>query len=240
MEIIIGREGSSEMSIGRRLRVVTPQKKDIFIGHEGSVPQTVSRQHCKLTIDDAGNMTVTNMKAANITYVNGQEIFQKSITKSDRLELGSERYPLDLCAILDKIEIPQTFDISHLQAVWNEYETTKTALQIKAQKSAAIQSVTGIFSMASIACGFIPSIPNTLRIVLYVVAFGLGVTFFVYRMHHAGENILRLKNLEDDFHRKYVCPNPKCQRFLGNIPYNDLIRQSKSCFVCKSNYTIKQ
>lgn len=238
MELIIGRESSTAMSIGQRLHVVTSQKKEFFIGNEGSVPNTVSRQHCKLTVDDSGDMTLTNIKPTNITYVNGQEIYQKTISKGDRIELGSDRFALDLQTLLDSIELPQTYDISHLKAIWEEYDKTKTGLQIAAQKNAAVQSVTGIFSMASMVCGIIPVFPGAVRAVLVIIALGLGVIFFIYRLRHAGENLLQLKSLEEDFHKKYVCPNPNCQRFLGNAPYEDLIKQTKGCFVCKANYKV--
>ena len=116
MELIIGRESSSPQSIGGRLHVVSSSKKEYFIGLEGSVPKTVSRQHCKVIIDSDGNMVLVNLKPTNITFINGVEAVQKSIVKTDMIELGSERFKLELKAILDMIssEIPKTYNISHL------------------------------------------------------------------------------------------------------------------------------
>ena len=238
MELTIGRESSSPQSIGGRLHVVSSSKKEYFIGLEGSVPKTVSRQHCKVIIDPDGNMVLVNLKPTNITFINGVVAVQKSIVKTDMIELGSERFKLELKAILDMIssEIPKTYNISHLKAVWEKYDQAKTEIQVQRDKSAAIQSVTGILSMASIACGFIPSIPIGVRGFLYAIAIVLAVVFFVYRIKHAGEFVHQLKELDEQFHKDYVCPNPQCQRFLGNIPYDDLVKQTKSCFVCKAEY----
>lgn len=241
MELVIGRESSTAQSIGGRLHIVSSSKKEYYIGLENSVPKTVSRQHCKIVVNPDGSMTVINLKPANVTYVNGLETVQKNISKSDKVELGSERYTLDLKAVLDAVsgEVVRSYDISHLKAVWDKYQADKMDIQIKQSKSSAIQSITGVLSMASILCGFIPGIPMAPRVFLYVTAFILVIIFFVYRLNHAGEFVIKLKELDDQFHKDYVCPNPDCKRFLGAIPYEDLVKQTKSCYVCKSEYTAK-
>lgn len=242
MEIIIGRESTSPLSIGGRLHILTSNKKDYYLGLEGSVPKTVSRQHCKIVINTDGSMVLINLKPTNITYINGIEAIQKTINKTDRIELGGEHFNLDLEAVLDAVknEIPKSYDISHLKGVWEKYQQTKIDIQVKQSKSAAVQSVTGLLSMASIACGFVPGIPNVIRGVLYGIAIILAVIFFVYRMRHAGENVLQLKELDDQFHKDYVCPNPDCRRFLGTTPYEDLIKQTKTCSVCKAVYEVTE
>lgn len=241
MELIVGRESSTPQSIGGRLHVVSSSKKEYFLGFEGSVPKTVSRQHCKIVVNTDGSMVLINLKPTNITFINGIEAIQKSLKKDDDVELGSEKYKLDLNALLDATveEIPKSYDICHLKAIWDKYQQDKIDIQVKQSKAAAVQSVTGLLSMASIACGFIPG-TESIRPVLYGVAIILAVVFFVYRMNHAGENVMQLKELEDQFHKDYVCPNPNCKRFLGSVPYEDLIKQTKSCFVCKAIYEVKK
>lgn len=242
MEIVLGRESATPSSIGGRLHVVTSNKKEYFIGLEGSVPKTVSRQHCKIVVNTDGSMALINLKPTNITFINGFEAIQKNIIQSDRIELGGERYKLDLKAVLNAVssEIPKSYDISHLKAIWEKYQEDKLNVQIKQSRSAAVQSVTGLLSMSSIACGFIPGIPDVVRILLYGAAIILAAVFFVYRIRNAGENVLKIKELDDQFHKDYVCPNPDCRRFLGNVPYEDLVKQTKSCFVCKAVYEVKE
>ena len=165
MELIIGRESQKN-----RLRI-SVDNQDFFLGDIGSVPQSVSRQHCKLVIKEKGNYVITTIK--NMTYVNGTEIESKHISDNDRVELGNDRYYLNIAAILKMVSSasPATYSIQHLQKVWNEFHDTKLRIQIKEKKSAAIRSVTSVFSMSAICCGFIPGIAEytSLRILLYFV-----------------------------------------------------------------------
>lgn len=56
MELIIGRESQKN-----RLRI-SVNNQDFFLGDIGSVPQSVSRQHCKLVIKEKGNYVITTIK----------------------------------------------------------------------------------------------------------------------------------------------------------------------------------
>ena len=46
----------------------------------------------------------------------------------------------------------------------------------------------------------------------------------------------KLLTLDKEFKRTYVCPNPDCGEFLGNVPFNDLIKR-KQCRTCKAKWT---
>lgn len=239
MDFIIGRESSVNGGIGRRLCIAYTSTKAVYIGYEGSVPVTVSRQHCKLSVEADGSMVLINLKPANITYVNGQEVMKKRVSAHDVIELGSERYRVDLQAVLHAVAdlLPKPpVSIAHLEAIWDNYQDEKMALQVRRSKSAAIQSVTGILSMLSIACGFIPGIPDAVRISLYVVAVGLAVYFFIIRYRNAGKEAQELKEFEDRFKENYTCPCG-CGRFMGNQEYKQLVITQKMCPVSKRPYT---
>lgn len=64
MQIIIGRDAKTS-----QLNVIIGQQT-LRLGAPGSVPQTVSRQHCRITVTEGGTYVVENLKAANITYIN--------------------------------------------------------------------------------------------------------------------------------------------------------------------------
>lgn len=232
MELIIGRESQKS-----RLRI-SVNNQDFFLGDIGSVPQSVSRQHCKLVIKEKGNYVVTTIK--NVTYVNGTEIESKHISDNNRVELGNDRYYLNIAAILKMISSasPATYPIQHLQKVWNEFHDTKLQIQIKEKKSAAIRSVTSVFSMSAICCGFIPGIAEytSLRILLYSVGFLLGVYFFVVTYRSSSTLPKFLDDLDKKFHEDYVCPNPDCHHFMGYQQYDDL-KKMPGCPYCKSKYT---
>lgn len=233
MEVILGREsGTSRLHI-------SGYNIEKFLGNPGSVPRSVSRQHCKLSVDTQGNCIITNLKPENVTFVNGVTVESKHIIFSDQVELGTEHYQINVKEIIESVtgkEVPETYSILPLKRIWDEYNDAKLQFQIKERKSASIQSVVGIISMLSIACTFISGISITLRIVLYSIALVLAIYFFITRYKQSDKAPRFLADLDKKFHEEYVCPNPKCRRFLGYSPYSDL-RKTKGCYQCNAKYT---
>lgn len=157
MDVLIGREGGRS-----RLRVSVYQQ-DKFCGNPGSVPKSVSRQHCKLTVGDDGSMVIANLKPDIDTYVNGLQIEKKQISMNDRVELGQDRYLLNLDMIMNIITntVPSSYSIQHLKEVWEIYHEEKLKIQIKERRFNAISSISGVFSMSAVVLGpFLSTIPN--------------------------------------------------------------------------------
>ena len=156
MELIIGREAGAS-----RLRIQHKQPRP-FWGNANSVPKSVSRQHCKVVTDDKGGYIITNLKPENVTYVNGVQIESKHISGKDRIELGSDRYFMDIAAIIKGLgaSIPKSFSIRHLQEVWDEFHDTKLQIQIKEKKSAAIRSVTAYFPCLPFSADLFRALPT--------------------------------------------------------------------------------
>ena len=127
MELIIGRDAGAS-----RLRI-SINNQDRFWGNANSVPKSVSRQHCKVVTDDKGGYIITNLKPENVTYVNGVQIESMHISGKDRIELGADRYFMDIAAIIKGLgaSIPKSFSIGHLLEVWDEFHVTKLQIQIK-------------------------------------------------------------------------------------------------------------
>lgn len=234
MELIIGRESGAS-----RLRI-SVNSQDHFLGNANSVPKSVSRQHCKLVTDGKGNCVIYNSKPENVTYVNGVQVDTKHIAMKDRIELGTDRYYLNIEAILKALDgtVPKSYSIRHLQKVWDDFHDAKLQIQIKEKKSAAIRSITGVFSMSAIFCGFIPGIADipALRVVLYSAGLLLAVYFFVVTYRSSSELPKYLDNMDKKFHQDYVCPNPECHHFMGYQQYDD-IKKTPGCPYCKSKYT---
>ena len=84
-----------------------------------NVPQDISEQHCRLDFNKE-SIRLKNLDINNFTYVNGQAVESKTITRKDKIELGGSRFPLTWEAI-DAI-VPPEADIRPLQEVWEEYE----------------------------------------------------------------------------------------------------------------------
>ncbi len=122
MELIIGRDANSQ-----QLQIFTASQTKSF-GVQGSVPMTVSRQHCKLTIDSNGSMRIHNLKMENETFVNGISIQNRQVTEKDKVELGHNRYVLDWNFV--KAMVPATADIRPLKKIWDEYDKHRMELQL--------------------------------------------------------------------------------------------------------------
>lgn len=242
LHFIIGRE--QEASGSKRICIISQQtKSEYFVEGPMEVPTSISREHCMLSIDiekgEQSNIVLRNLNAKNSTWVNGLEIQAIHVTSNDKVGLSLLQYPLDLNLVLKAIapELPIVYSIAHLKRVWNKYQEEKINIQIKQSRSAAIQSVTGVLTLLAIISGSIVGI-RILQVFLYVIAGLLTLFFFIYRVRHAGEGILQQKKLDDQFHKEYVCPNPDCRRFLGYLPYDDLMKTQPSCPLpkCKAIY----
>ena len=118
MQIIIGRDAKTS-----QLNVIIGQQT-LRLGAPGSVPQTVSRQHCRITVTEGGTYLVENLKAANITYINNVGVEKKSMRREDSLALGTDRYQVDTKAVFAAIDkaVPKTADIRPLSKVWEDHE----------------------------------------------------------------------------------------------------------------------
>ena len=102
--ILIGKEPGQ----GRLLVAIQGNGKSAAIGAPGSVPACVSRckpsegvAHAKITVDQTGNMTITNMKPQNVTFVNGSEIASKRVSSSNTVELGKDRFSINLPVVIE-------------------------------------------------------------------------------------------------------------------------------------------
>lgn len=244
LEAIIGKEEG-------RHRLLVKVGHDAFtVGGDQSVPRSVSRAHCRLTVDFSDDaerrvkdLKLQNLKAQNITCVDGLEIEVKAIGEYARVQLGFERYQMDLRQVLAGMRKllppftvpPKYYCISQLRTVWENYDKTRLGLQLAEQKRNNLRGLGGIFSTAAILLAFIPSL-GALRFVAMGISLVLGLCFFFRGFNSKCSLAVKLHDLDEDFRKKYVCPNPECRHFLGNVPY-DVLRQNKGCGFCKCRYS---
>lgn len=227
-ELLIGRQAQTEQP---RLAVTVDGKTSLY-GQPGSVPMTVSRKHCRIEIDDDMKVTVIDITDNNFIYVNGVEVKRKSgLSIDDEIELGPDKYSLDLQGILRSFSSVKSFSIKHLEAIYENHDRAKMDYQIKQNKLNALSALPGLISMSSIALAFI--LPD-LRVIMIILALIMAIAFAVIRMKNASEGPLFLKKLDEDFRKEYVCPNPLCKRFLMH-PYNEIL-SGKACPFCKAKF----
>lgn len=231
LDIIIGRESGVE---NPRLAIKQEEnEKLVFWGKPGSVPKSVSRKHCHVVVNDDGKVTVEDITPNNFIFVNGQDCKRKeNVNLSDLIELGPERYRLDLEGIVRTLSSQQSFCISALQEIYDSYQKEKFNLQVRQGKLNALSALPGVLSMISIG---VAVFLQEARIYLIVVAAVFALFFALIRYRNATKIPRKTKEFEDSFREKYVCPNPTCGRFLGMTPYKELLK-NKTCPYCKSTF----
>ena len=128
-----------------------------------------------------------------------------------------------------------TYSLKPLERVWTEYDDRRMEIQNNATKSANRQRLQGILSMLGVCIGLIPGMDSTLRIIIVVAALSIAVYFFI--KGSVGATVQQqLHDLDEEYAKKYKCPNPKCGKPFGAIPYRN-IEYNKQCFACGCKYT---
>ena len=230
MDLIIGRESGVE---NPRL-AIEQNGKTFFWGSPGSIPRSVSRKHCNVEMSEDGSFSIEDITPNNFMYINGVDCKKKNaVSMSDIVELGPDRYRLDLEGIAKALSSQQSYSIAHLRAVYDAYQKEKYDLQVYQGKLNALSALPGILSMTSIG---IAVFLDKARIIMIVVAAVFALTFALIRYRNASKIPMRTRKLEDKFRDNYICPNPACGHFLGGVPYKELLK-NKSCPYCKSKFT---
>lgn len=222
MDIIIGRNDSD----GRLL--LTVDGNDQLVATPGSVPPSVGTTHCTLTINN-GQMRLKNLDVNNYTYINGQSIESKAVTKDDQITLGTDGYLLDwnlLSAYLPT-------DIRPLKKVWEDFEQQNIRLQITERKFNTLRSMTGLITMIAIALSIATGGRSVWYIVLYGLAIIISLIFFVKAYRDASKMPQKRQELNKNFQHDYACPN--CGHFMGNQSY-DILTQNGCCPYCKKQF----
>ena len=224
MEYIIGRDAKT------RQLVVIANGNVKRIGLAGSVPMDVSRQHLSLSSLPNGRWQLRNLNNQNVTFVNSVATESKTITESDKVELGQSHYLFPWDAVREpKVE---TVNIRPLRHVWEKYDKEQFDLQVAERKFNAARSATGIITMLAIACSFILG-HDTVYLILYALAIGISLIFAV-QAYNKAQDVPRLqRDMKERFERNYVCP--KCGHFMGYQKY-DILIQNDACPYCKTKY----
>ena len=167
-----------------RLMIAIDGGKAAAVGSPSSVPNSVSRcrpaehiAHAKITVDQNGDMILTNLKDANVTYVNGTAIESKRVLANHSVELGKDHFGISIPVVIDVakklVAVPgaasgaaqaaggqatggqaaqkQTYSIAHLEYVWDNYHDGLMALRKKQRNQANLARIPMIMSMGGSA-----------------------------------------------------------------------------------------
>ena len=166
MEIIIGRDQQT-----RQLCIIKDGNSRLY-GQANSVPMDVSRHHISLVTAGSGKWKIKNLNEKNVTFVNGIAVENKTISESDKVELGNSHYLFSWAALQEPKE--ETVDIRPLKKIWNEYDEQRLEFQIAERKFNAARSATGIITMIAIGCSLILG-HGPIYLILYALAIGISV-----------------------------------------------------------------
>lgn len=237
IQLLIGREAS-----GNRLQL-TMEKKTQAFGTPGSVPQSVSRQHCILTIDDATHtMRISNCKEQkNVTFVNGMRIEACQVSTSDTVELGFQHYLLNWEMVMafveqNKKKEQETADIRGLATVWTNYKKQSDQLMMTEKITNVLKSGIPILTMCGIAAGYLlnkegSNVTNITKYV-YPIAILLAVIFFVKSLIDSRNIPKKREKLNKKMIQDYSCPN--CHYYFGGQPYDVIKANLDTCPKCKA------
>ena len=223
MEIVIGRDQET-----KKLRLTSGDKSVSFDTEQ--LPASVVQNHCMLTIN-GDTIRLKNLNINSYTYVNGQAVESKRITRQDKISLGIDRYPFDWKAI-DTFITPIA-DIRPLKSIWEHYEDESIKLQIAERKFNTLRSATGIITMAAIALSIATGGRSTWYVVLYGAAIFISLLFFVKAYRDSSKMPQKRQQLNRQFQGDYACPH--CGHFLGNQAY-DILVQNDHCPYCKAKF----
>jgi len=224
-EIIIGRDPNTA-----QLRIEA-DGKIVRYGAADSVPKSVSRRHCSITVDDDGKMAVKNLNDENETFVNGRSVESKGVEEGDRIEFGDGKYVLDWKAV--RSVVPAVADIRPLKKIWDEYQEQLLEQQIKERKFGTLRSATGLITMVAIALSLFTGRDSSVYLILYGAAIVISFAFTVKAYRESANAPRRMRELNNNFQKRYVCP--KCGHFLNMQAY-DVLKQNDSCPYCRAKF----
>ena len=219
MEITIGRDAvTSKLSI-------TIDKKTQLVGEPKSVPMSVSRQHCAITISDVGKMKIKNLNPGNTTYVNGVAIMSKNLTRDDSLELGEDKYRIDW-GIIDQT-LPKEADIRPLNDVWETYNSGTKAVAQSTQQFQVVRGIVPVFTMSAVLIGYLSGGRGGPFYLIYALVIALTVFFSIKAWRDIARNDERREEIKKQFTQDYCCP--LCGYFFGFTEYRILKKNMDNC-----------
>lgn len=224
MEIIIGRNPNT-----RQLAIIKDGKQLLY-GATNSVPMDVSRHHMSLKSVGTGKWLIKNLNENNVTFVNGIAVESKTISESDKVELGNSHYLFQWSALSEpKVE---TVDIRPLKKVWDWYETTRLEMSESERKIQNNQKLASILSSCGILFVFVEGL-GFLRFIL--MGLSILITIYLwYRGNNSDSSLnIRLNDLSKEFDKKWVCP--KCGHPLNAKNYI-VLSKLDGCLYCKTKF----
>jgi len=180
-------------------------------------------------------LILEDLDSTNGTFVNGGQIIKKKTLAGDKVTFGTS-YTLYVSDLL-KYDNDYSDEFARLKGVYDNYIKEKIRIQSKNQfKTRLFQSIPfAMIGVFGILMGFLGKTNNSLWVVSFVIAICAPTMGIYFGARQAAKIPELLQNLANQFKIDYVCP--KCNTFLGEIPWESL-QNKKNCPIsaCKAKW----
>lgn len=231
--ILIGREVDGTHLVALTLDANGGKPTKTYIGDNVSTSVTRLRLvdnnrwvgHCKIDIEDNGSMRISNMKAENITSVNGNGVASRAITWNDNITLGCDKYQLDMTKVR---KLTQTINggsggkgsdtpateaksIKHLEHVWKKYDEDRHNLQKENRRLQKLSRMSSVFTLPSMALSAIfglldLSVSITIVTILMTCTGAIVMVYSFYKSNRF-DIVSENEKLTERLKQNYCCPH---------------------------------
>ncbi|MBN2353909.1 MAG: FHA domain-containing protein [Spirochaetales bacterium] len=85
--VVVSRDGFGSSFVVRKSDMIIGRRGDCDISLEDEL---LSRQHCRITVDDKGNFHIEDLSSTNATWLNSEKLKEKSALRyGDRILIGN-------------------------------------------------------------------------------------------------------------------------------------------------------
>lgn len=226
MEIIVGRRGEQSFPI---------------------MDKAVSGKHLKLTTMSDGNVQVEDLGSTNGTFVDGVRIIKKVVSRNTVVQMGPT-FTFRISDVIKKdvtagggepaMKPKEEYSITHLENVWNNYEHDLAEIRAKSLAIGKKRMLPMMLGMASTALSPILAMILSLQTLYITVPVSLICLIMYIQAYNIKDTSSEdQKTAKAKYIQHYVCPNPHCKRYVGNLGEYMVLKQNKNCPYCKCNWT---
>jgi hypothetical protein len=196
----------------------------------------VSEHHAKITRVEDNYFLIEDLGSLNHTFVNGYPVKKANVSANDEVRLSKDTY-INLAeefGIIPPVPSPVpgdtefTVDFLKLKEVWEGTERRKKQIIKKNQRKSALIRV-GIMLAIIISClPFRDLLAGGFMIISIIAG---GVAGAVVPIGNQDE----IRQLNEDFYLRYICPNKECRKSLGQFSW-DFYAKTGKCPHCQTNF----
>ncbi len=217
--------------------------KQLVIDSNVVIPNSVSRcnaaqrvAHCRVDIDANGELTIHNLKDANVTYVDGVAVISKHITAQSKVGLGKDCFAIDVNSILTSIKSALGVSLTPLKSVWDEYKAELDRIAKRQQELNRRRMLPMLIGVGSgLLSGILGAVASDSKVSLIITLPIMIVSFVIcFKNYRIKDTSMEdREKAAEKFEQNYICP--ACKKHVGNIKYNLLIQRDK-CPQCGTKF----